>query len=96
VAKKLYQADRDFDHFRVGEVYELEDDDPYTRTGYLAEWSPPGAEAEALESTEPPALDSTTDSTPETGTDEAEEVGTDGDAEGAAGAGSGPRSRRRG
>lgn len=50
MAKKLFIADRDFDHFRKGEVVELEDDDPYTRTGYLDEYDPEAAfrlEAEA-------------------------------------------------
>jgi hypothetical protein len=99
VAKKLYKADRDFDHFRVGEVYELDEEDPYVRTGYLEVFEPEApaeAEAEVL----PAGLSETTDSTPETGADGAapvtEEANDGGNGAGPAGSGSKPRTRSRG
>jgi hypothetical protein len=64
VGKKLYRADRDFDHFRMGEVVELDEDNPYVNTGYLEEWEP----QEAPEVEPVPSLASTT-VRPETGGD---------------------------
>lgn len=64
MGKKLYRADRDFDHFRMGEVVELDEDNPYVNTGYLEDWEP----QEAPEVEPVPSLASTT-IRPETGGD---------------------------
>jgi hypothetical protein len=107
VAKKLYKADRDFDDFQAGEVYELDEDNPYIRTGYLDEFNPEGDSAPAAE--EPPALAETTVAPVTDGPAPSDEFtdageappqdeagGEDGGAAEAEEAGAGPKSRSRG
>lgn len=84
MAKNLYIADRDFDHFRKGEVVELDEDDPYTRTGYLEPWEPVTPDGPE----KPPALAVTGS------VDVPREEETDGDAD-ASGAEPKPRPRGR-
>ena len=93
MAKKLYKADRDFDHFHVGEVVELDEDNPYVRTGYLHEWEP---EAAPGGPEEPPALAETTVEPVTDGPAPADEEEPDGDDEGPAETRPKPRTRNRG
>jgi hypothetical protein len=77
MAKNLYRADRDFNHFVKGEVYELPDDDPYVATGYLEPYVP--VEAPAVEPT-PAFANDTRAPEVETGSEEADSGNAEGGA----------------